>query len=101
LEVHNVGRSTHFEANSSFHRFITELAGIERLYHLIEELRREIRKTRILSLRAPHRLDYSMREHDQILDAFLKRNPELAQAAAIKHLENQNAGPQDSLGSGR
>jgi len=42
-----------------------------------------------LSLRAPHRLDYSMREHDQILDAFLKRNPELAQAAAVKHLENQ------------
>jgi DNA-binding GntR family transcriptional regulator len=30
-----------------------------------------------------------MREHDQILDAFLKRNPELAQAAAVKHLENQ------------
>jgi len=79
----------YFEANSSFHRFIAEVAGIERLYHLIEELRREIRKTRILSLRAPHRLDYSMREHDQILDAFLKRNPELAQAAAVKHLENQ------------
>ncbi|MCH7912629.1 MAG: hypothetical protein IH856_06275 [Deltaproteobacteria bacterium] len=26
---------------------------------------------------------------DQILDAFLKRNPELAQAATVKHLENQ------------
>ncbi len=30
-----------------------------------------------------------MREKDQILDDFLKRDPELAQAAAAKHLENQ------------
>ncbi len=38
---------SYFEANSSFHRFIAELAGNKRLYHLIDELRREIRKTRI------------------------------------------------------
>lgn len=30
-----------------------------------------------------------MREKGQILDAFLKRDPEVAQAAAGKHLENQ------------
>jgi DNA-binding GntR family transcriptional regulator len=30
-----------------------------------------------------------MREHDQILDAFLKRNADTAQAAMLKHLENQ------------
>ncbi len=80
---------SYFEANSYFHRFITEIAGNKRLYHLIDELRREIRKTRILSLRVPKRLDYSMREHDQILDAFLKRNGELAEATSVKHLENQ------------
>ena len=80
---------SYFEANSYFHQFIAEMAGNERLYHLIEGLRREIRKTRILSLHAPQRLDYSMREHDQILDAFLKRNADLAETAVIKHLENQ------------
>jgi DNA-binding GntR family transcriptional regulator len=30
-----------------------------------------------------------MREHDQILDAFLKKNPELAAAAMARHLNNQ------------
>jgi DNA-binding FadR family transcriptional regulator len=30
-----------------------------------------------------------MREHDQILDAFLKKNPELAASAMARHLNNQ------------
>jgi DNA-binding FadR family transcriptional regulator len=32
-----------------------------------------------------------MREHDQILDAFLKRNPALAQSVVRNHLANQMA----------
>lgn len=79
----------YFEANSSFHRFIAEMARNERLHRLIDEMRHEIQKTRILALRLPQRLDYSMREHDQILDAFLKRNAELAETAVVRHLQNQ------------
>jgi DNA-binding GntR family transcriptional regulator len=81
----------YFAANSRFHRFIAELAGNERLYRLIDEMRQEMRKTRILALDLPLRLDYSMREHDQIMDAFLKKNPELAEATVIKHLQNHMA----------
>lgn len=79
----------YFEANSSFHRFIAEIARNERLHRLIDEMRHEIQKTRILSLHLPERLDYSMQEHDQILDAFLRRNPELAEGTVVKHLRNQ------------
>jgi len=79
----------YFEANSNFHHFIAEIAGNERLYRLIDQMRREIKKTRIFSLHLPQRLDYSMREHDQILDAFLKKNPELAEAMIVRHLKNQ------------
>lgn len=79
----------YFEANSNFHRFIAEMARSERLYRLIDQMRQEIRRTRILSLHLPQRLDYSMREHDQILDAFLKKNPELAEGLVVKHLHNQ------------
>ena len=79
----------YFEANSSFHRYIAEMARNERLYRLINQMRQEIQKNRIFSLHLPQRLDYSMREHDQILDAFLKKNPELAETAVVKHLENQ------------
>jgi DNA-binding GntR family transcriptional regulator len=78
----------YFDANSNFHRFIAELSHNERLYQLIEELRREIQKTRLLSLNMPQRLDYSMREHDQIMDAFLKKNPQLAESMMVQHLNN-------------
>lgn len=79
----------YFEGNSNFHHFIAEMARSERLYRLIREMRQEMQKTRLLALRLPQRLDYSMREHDQILDAFLKKNPELAEATVMKHLNNQ------------
>jgi DNA-binding GntR family transcriptional regulator len=79
----------YFDANSNFHRFIAEIARNERLYRLIDQLRQEIQKTRILSLHLPQRLDYSMREHDQILDAFLKHNPQLAESTMVRHLNNQ------------
>lgn len=78
----------YFEANSRFHRFIAELARNERLYHLIDQMRQEIRKARIVSLHLPQRLDHSMREHDQIMDAFLKKNPELAEEMVNRHLRN-------------
>jgi len=79
----------YFDVNSRFHRFIAEIARNERLYRLIDQLRQEIQKTRILLLRLPHRLDYSMREHDQIMDAFLKKNPQLAESTVVRHLNNQ------------
>ncbi|MFQ5682220.1 MAG: GntR family transcriptional regulator [Candidatus Binatia bacterium] len=79
----------YFEANSNFHRFIAEIARNEHLYRLINQMRHEIQKARILALQIPQRLDYSMREHDQILDAFLKKNPELAEVTVVKHLDNQ------------
>jgi DNA-binding GntR family transcriptional regulator len=79
----------YFDANSTFHRFIAELARNERLYRLIDQLRQEIQKTRILLLHLPQRLDYSMREHDQIMDAFLKKNPQLAESTMVRHLSNQ------------
>lgn len=79
----------YFAANGKFHEFIAEIARNEELRRLVHQLRQEIQKTRILSLRLPQRLDYSMREHDQILDAFLKNNGELAEQTAAKHLHNQ------------
>jgi DNA-binding GntR family transcriptional regulator len=79
----------YFDANTSFHRFIAEIARNERLYRMIDQLRQEIHKTRILALRSPQRLDSSMREHAQIMDAFLKRNPALAETTMVRHLNNQ------------
>jgi DNA-binding GntR family transcriptional regulator len=30
-----------------------------------------------------------MREHDQIMDAFLKKNAQLAESVMVRHLNNQ------------
>lgn len=79
----------YFDANTNFHRFIAEVARNERLYRLIDQSRQEMQKTKILTLRAPQRLDFSMREHDQIMDAFLKKNPALAETTMVRHLNNQ------------
>ena len=79
----------YFDANTKFHSYIADMARNERLHRLIDQVRHEIQKTRILTLHLPHRPDYSMREHDQILDAFLKRNPELAESLVLSHLNNQ------------
>lgn len=81
--------TSYFDANNEFHRMIADIARNERLYRLLEQLRQELQKTRTLSLRVPQRLDYSMREHDQILDAFIKKNSELAASAMVRHLNNQ------------
>jgi DNA-binding GntR family transcriptional regulator len=81
----------YIEANSHFHRFIAEIARNERLYRMIDQLRQEIQKTRLLAFKLPGRLELSMREHDQIVDAFVKGNPELAEAAVVRHLNNQMA----------
>jgi DNA-binding GntR family transcriptional regulator len=78
----------YFDANNNFHRAIADIARNERLYRLIDQLRQDMQKTRILALRLPERLDYSMREHDQILDGFLKKNPQLAETAMVRHLTN-------------
>jgi DNA-binding GntR family transcriptional regulator len=90
----------YFDANSNFHRYIAELSHNERLYQLVEELRREIQKTRLLSLHMPQRLDYSMREHDQIMDAFLKKNPQLAESMMVQHLTNHLKALRKTLDSG-
>ncbi|HEY6999632.1 MAG TPA: GntR family transcriptional regulator [Candidatus Binatia bacterium] len=87
----------YFRANNKFHRAIADIARNERLYRLIDQLRQDIQKTRILALRLPERLDYSMREHDQILDAFLKKNSQLAESAMVRHLTNHMKTLQQAL----
>jgi DNA-binding GntR family transcriptional regulator len=79
----------YFDAQSNFHRFIADIARNERLFRLIDQVRQDIQKTRLLTLRSVQRLDYSMREHDQIMDAFLKRNSHLAESTVIRHLNHQ------------
>ncbi|MFQ5692195.1 MAG: GntR family transcriptional regulator [Nitrospinota bacterium] len=79
----------YYHHNHLFHRTFVEASGNARLLELVESVRSQIVKTRILSHEVPDRLDQSMREHKGILSAFLRRDPVAAEKRVVRHLENQ------------
>ncbi len=79
----------YWAANRNFHQFIAEASGNQRLLNLIENLRRQILKTRVISLRYPGRLEGSMAEHEEILSAILAGEGRKAENLVIEHLEMQ------------
>lgn len=89
-----------FDARDGFHRLIADMARNERLYRLLDQVQRELQKTRPLQLRMPQRLDALMRDHDQILDALIRKNPELAASAVSRHINNQTTLLKNELGKG-
>ena len=90
----------YLDARDEFHRLIADMARNERLYRLLEQVQRDLQKTRPLLLRMPQRLDAWMRDHDQILDAFIRKNPDLAAAAVSRHVSNQATLLKNELGKG-
>ncbi len=79
----------YWAANRDFHQLIAGCCGNERLRNLIETLRRQILKTRVVTLRAPGRLEASMAEHEEILKAILAGDARRAERLIIEHLEIQ------------
>jgi DNA-binding GntR family transcriptional regulator len=79
----------YWAANRNFHQFIAESAANQRLLNLIENHRRQILKTRVISMRYPERLEDSMAEHEDILGAILAGEGRKAESLVIGHLEKQ------------
>lgn len=79
----------YWAANGKFHEFIAEASGNARLIDLIKNLRRQILKTRVISMRYPERLENSMAEHEEILCAVLAGEGDRAERLVIAHLEKQ------------
>ncbi len=80
---------SYWATNRDFHRHITSACGNSRLQSLIENLRQQIMKTRVVTLHAPGRLDDSVAEHEEILQAILGSDAIKAECLVIKHLEIQ------------
>ncbi|CAB1370448.1 GntR family transcriptional regulator [Denitratisoma oestradiolicum] len=75
-----------FAVNDAFHAALQEIAGNRWLQHLIDDTRKMIKLTRRHSLLVEGRLDQSLAEHRQILEALQARNPERAARAMHDHL---------------
>ena len=91
LKNHHKARDVdaYWAVNRNFHRFITQASDNRQLENLIDNLRRQILKTRVITLSYPGRLDASMAEHEEILDAIMKGDARRAESLVINHLEIQ------------
>ncbi|HEY6895754.1 MAG TPA: GntR family transcriptional regulator [Rhodocyclaceae bacterium] len=75
-----------FAANDAFHSALQEIAGNGWLKHLIDDTRKVIKLTRRHSLALEGRIDQSLAEHREILEALRKRDPALAAQRMHDHL---------------
>ena len=88
----------YWAANRDFHRHIAGACGNGRLEGLIANLRQQMMKTRVVTLHAPGRLDHSMAEHEEILQAILEGDGRGAERLVIRHLEVQGRFVRFALG---
>jgi len=75
-----------FEINVKFHDLIQDIASNKWMNGVIADLRKVLKLQRRDSLTRTGRLQNSLLEHREILQAILKRDPTAAEAAMRKHL---------------
>jgi len=91
LEKHYAKKDpkTYLETNWTFHEFIQELSKNKVLNEVANILRQKILLYRQRQLYQPNRFKDSMQEHREILAAFRKKDPELAEKVMKNHLLRQ------------
>lgn len=79
----------YYEQNFVFHQAVQDLSGNKWLQRVIGDLRKVLRLARHMQLTIPGRLQESLEEHRQIMEAFSKSNPDLADKTMQNHLKQQ------------
>ena len=77
------------DLNAEFHNLIFNICGNKRLIKIYDNLSNSEHRFRIRSLRNnPERLKYSLKEHQEILEALKRKDSEQAYKLGQKHIEN-------------
>ena len=84
----NQARYIHF--NHSYHSFVQELAGNKTLNQIVNGLRQKILLYRFKSLNLPGRFEQSIQEHRNLLEAFRKRDADIAESLIKSHIKKQS-----------
>ncbi len=79
----------YYEQNFVFHQAVQDLSGNRTLQRLIGDLRKILRLARHMQLTIPGRLQASIEEHRQVMLAFRKHDPDLADQNMQAHLHKQ------------
>ena len=75
-------------ADEAFHDILYRASRNERLVGIIYNLREQFTRFRSISINYPGRLQNTLEEHRQVVEAIAQRNPEAAQQKAREHIEN-------------
>ena len=86
IEQHNNQKIV--EADEAFHDILYRASRNERLVGIICNLREQFARFRSVSIKYPGRLQNTLEEHRQLVEAIAQRNPEAAQQKAREHIEN-------------
>lgn len=76
-----------FKVHNDFHDLFIKAAGNEKLYDLVSNLLAKFQRMRIASLSIPGRMKISVQEHERIIDAFRRRDPDEAEKIVRKNAE--------------
>lgn len=76
------------ETDEAFHDILYRASRNERLVGIIYNLREQFTRFRSVSINYPGRLQNTLEEHRQLVEAIAQRNGEVAQQKAREHIEN-------------
>ena len=79
----------YYEQNFVFHQAIQDISANQWLQRIIGDLRKVLRLARHMQLTIPGRLEASLKEHRQIMDAFNQHDAEMADQCMQNHLKQQ------------
>ncbi len=77
-----------FEADTRLHGMILQAAGNKRAHRIINNLMGQIHRIRFISGHKPGRIDTTVKEHKEIVQALLNADPDKAEDAMRRHLNS-------------
>lgn len=76
-----------FKLHNEFHEMFIKAADNEKLRELITSVVTRFQRLRFMSLSLPGRMKVAVQEHDKIIDAFRRKDPEMAEMLVRKNAE--------------
>ena len=76
------------EMDTEFHELILNICGNNRLIQIRKNLSDQAHRYQIRSLSVPGRLKYSLKEHQEVVEALKRKDAEQADRLSQKHIEN-------------
>lgn len=91
LAVDREDHQKFLELEEAFHSMIIKLCGNKHLISVYESLYNLVRRERVLSIRSPENIRWSLIEHQRIVAALHERNTEHASAMMAEHIRAARA----------